>query len=443
MERLFPLKGKYYLWLLLPAGVVGVLAYKLVRAEEVFKYSEAQAYLLSILLLFALMAWGWWKTNPRPDPQSSVEAVAYNRAIRRLLRLVAIGYAGLLLTATRWDFWRYRVVAKAIGLGTLVAGAFFVSGILLGLLFGFRPTGTQSSGNQSPGGRPHPPHTNLEEIADWLTKIILGATLVELTNLLAQIKRLARFMARAIDPPPPLPPVPPLPPGEELAKPAIALAIMGFFFASGVLYGYLWSRYEVALATDTSDADASALALVTSWLNAPSTPDDHTRADMMQTAKAASPAAKLRMFVQAEQYRKPSTPEVNDRSLPVFQALVESDLQEVFHRSPAQYAFALMGRTKTPQNADDDWTQALDLLNKAIRIRNGSGEKGWLEYELARAVCQIHLDPNFKTSPSDRDRKQSILADLHKATDIPKATQKTIDTDDAIDAWKKLNPEPV
>jgi hypothetical protein len=30
--------------------------------------------------------------------------------------------------------------------------------------------------------RPHP-YTNLEEIADWLTQIILGASLIELTNM--------------------------------------------------------------------------------------------------------------------------------------------------------------------------------------------------------------------------------------------------------------------
>jgi hypothetical protein len=185
----------------------------------------------------------------------------------------------------------------------------------------------------------------------------------------------------------------------------------------------------------------SALALVNRWLNAPNTPDDQTRTGMTNAINIASLAAKLRIFVQAEQYRKPSTQDVNDRSLPIFQALVEADLQEIFHRNRGQYALALMGKTKDPKNLDDDWKRALNVLNNAIRIRDGSGDQAWQEYELARAVCQIHLDLNFKTKQaSNEEQKKSILADLDKATYVAGAVSKAIDSDDVIDAWKKLNP---
>src|SRR5271157_4436759 len=379
------------------------------------------------------MVWGWWRANRRPS-QLSGEAGVYYRAISKLLVCVAIGYTGLILNANRWDRWQYGVVAKAIGYGTLVAGAFFVSGVLLGLLFGFRPaSASQGSADQSSSARSRP-FTNLEEIADWLTKLILGAGLVELTKWRDPIWKFAVFMAKGVDP---------LPPDQKAdpGSPAVALAIMLFFFASGILYGYLWTRYEHEIAEDTSDADTSALALVTRWLNAPNTPDDQTRADMMNAIKSASLAAKKRIFLQAEQYRKPSTQDVNDRSLPVFQALVEADLQEIFHRNRGQYALALMGKTQDPKNPDDDWKRALDLLNNATRIRDGSGDQGWREYELARAVCQIHLDPNFKTKqPSNAALKKSILDDLNKATQVAVAVSKAIDSDDVIDAWKKLNP---
>ena len=185
-------------------------------------------------------------------------------------------------------------------------------------------------------------------------------------------------------------------------QPAIALAIMGFFFASGVLYGYLWTRYETSLVTDSSSSDALALTLVDRWLNQPATANDQIRMDMIKAIKSASLPTKLRIFLQAEQYRRPSTEDTNTRSIPVFQALVEADLQEVFHRNRAQYALALMGKAKDPNNPDDDWTSALNLLNKAIQIRDSHGEKDWQEYELGRAVCQIHLDPNFnKGQPSN------------------------------------------
>jgi hypothetical protein len=118
---------------------------------------------------------------------------------------------------------------------------------------------------------------------------------------------------------------------------------------------------------------------------------------------------------------------------------VEADLQEIFHRNRSQYALALMGKKKDPKNPEDDWKHALDLLNNAVRIRDGFGERGWQEYELARAVCQIHLDPNFKNGQaSTPEQRQSIRADLAKATSVPDAVSKAFDNDDVINHWKAI-----
>ena len=91
----------------------------------------------------------------------------------------------------------------------------------------------------------------------------------------------------------------------EAPNPAMALAIMGFFSTCGLLYGYLWTRYEEAVTSDAA-GDATALALVNRWLNLHPAPDDQTRLDMMDAVKSASSAARMRIFLQAEQYRKVS-----------------------------------------------------------------------------------------------------------------------------------------
>jgi hypothetical protein len=237
------LKSKYYLGLLLAAGIAVVL----VRADQHPYYPTAQASLITILLLLALMAWDWWKAN-RPVPPLSVEANVYHRAINRVLMCVAIGFTALILNASRIDRWENHVVAKSIGYGTLVAGAFFIAGVLFGYLFGLRPTGVPQSQppgqsqSQSPGQSPSSsslPQTNLEEIADWFTKLILGAGLVQLTHLGGPIYRFASLMASGVDPYPR--------PADDPGSPAITLAIMGFFSVSGLLYGYLWTRYQQAL----------------------------------------------------------------------------------------------------------------------------------------------------------------------------------------------------
>jgi hypothetical protein len=237
------LKGKYLLGLLLAAGVATLL----VTAEERQDWLTAQASLVAILLLLALMVWDWWKSNHQ-SPQLSGEADVYHRATNKVLVCAAMGFAALVLNANRWDRWRYGGVARAIGYGALLAGAFFIGGALLGYLFGLRPT--SAAQNQSPNS-PAPPHTNLEEIADWLTKLILGAGLVELTHLRGPIGEFTAFIATGVNPPF-------FSRGERYedpGSPAIALAIMSFFSASGLLYGYLWTRYQQAL----KDADTMAV----------------------------------------------------------------------------------------------------------------------------------------------------------------------------------------
>jgi hypothetical protein len=180
--------------------------------------------------------------------------------------------------------------------------------------------------------------------------------------------------------------------------------------------------------------------LVSLWLNGRNTPDDQTRSNMMNAVKNASSTARIRIFLLAEQYRKSATEEVNERSLPVFQALVDADSEGVFHRNRSQCALALMGKKKD-DNPTDDWSQALSLLNDAIRIRDRSGEPAWREYEFARAVCQIKLDPSFnKQSASDPSVAQSIQSDLDQATSVPLKAKRPIDKDDVVGAWKRLNP---
>lgn len=428
-------RRRYYLWLLFASFLMVI---PLVWSEQRQIWVAAQASLISILLLLALTVWCWWREQNRA-PDLSIKAEIYRRAIEKLLWCVAVGILAMMVLATRAEHWEYGIVARAIGYGVLISGFSFISGVLLGYLFGLRPTdNSQKIAGQSPSP---PPQTNLVEIADWLTKIILGAGLVQLTSLPKPIWMFANLMARGVvlegaNPDPTQAPV------AETPNPAIALAIMGFFVTCGLLYGYLWTRYEDAV-TSYGAGDASAADLVSRWLNAGPTPDDQTRSNMMDAVKSASSTARVRIFLQAEQYRASPTEEANERSLPVFQALVEADSEGVFHRNRSQCALALMGRKKDPKTSGDDWSSALSLLNDAIRIRDRSGEPAWREYEFARAVCNIKLDPKFTNNPplaSDPSIARFIRADLDQAKDVPPETKTLIDKDQSVAAWQKLNP---
>jgi hypothetical protein len=419
---------------LLVAAIVLALvaAVILVWAEGRQSFQIAQASIVIILLLFSSAAWVWWeKRNERPH--FSPTAHIYHRAIHKVLLCVAIGVNALVLNGIRIERWRNDLVAQSVGYGILFGGSAFICGVMLGYLFGLRPSGqTKGADGQASTALPQ---SNLEEIADWLTKLILGAGLVALTKLPAPILRFVTFMAIGVDPTP----AAKVTPVGAGGNPAIALAIMGFFSTCGLLYGYLWTRYEQAVTLDT-DTDSSALALVDRWLRAATTPDDQMRKATVDAIKKASLEARMRIFQQSQQYRVPSTPEVNDRSVVVFQALVDADSRQFFHRNRGECALAFMGKTKDPKNADDDWNHAHDLLDDAITTRDRSGEKGWQAYELARAVCQIHLDADFKKGQSSSPGvKQLITADLDKAKDVTPAESGPIDVAHVIADWKCQN----
>jgi hypothetical protein len=433
-----------------------VLAGICVRAEELSEWFLAQGTYIGILFLLVLAGADWWHQH-RTKRVLPPEAETYYRALQYLLLVLAAGIIGVMFNALRYEHWVHSIVAKTAGMGILFAGSAFIVGVLLGFLFGFPPatgvspplTSGQASGAQ-PGSQGLPgsngtakpairavlQNTNLQEISDWLTKVIVGASLVELTKLPPLVERFAAFMAKGANPYDP--------------SPAVALVILGYFWSCGLLFGYLWTRYEIAVTSQPADYDSEALAAVGRWLNQPPSPkDEEARVTMMDAIKASSAGAKVKIFLDAEKYREPATEAVNERSLPVFQALVEADAQEIFHRNRGQYALALMGRKKDPNDpaaSKADWSRALDLLNDAMRIRERSGEPDWREYELARAVCQIHLDPDFnQQQKSAAEAQEAIRADLDKSGHVPLAERKLIDPEDAttkesaITTWEKLN----
>ena len=111
---------------------------------------------------------------------------------------LSVGLAATLLYAVgKGDAWR------VFGSGTMFAMASLAAGTLLGLLFGV-PRSFGASANLADVGEGAAStrfigigaNTNLEQISDWLTKIIVGVSLTQL----ASIKNGAAHLFRAIAP---------------------------------------------------------------------------------------------------------------------------------------------------------------------------------------------------------------------------------------------------
>lgn len=121
-------------------------------------------------------------------------------------------------------------LSRVLGLGGILAGAAFTFGGLIGLLFGIpRPS------ESTPVKGQWVVNTNLIQISDWLTKVLVG---VSLTTLFKVPSLLAQFGHSY---------------GAELGSPSMAIGLLIHFFVSGFLSSYLMTRLVLQQAFHHAD----------------------------------------------------------------------------------------------------------------------------------------------------------------------------------------------
>lgn len=357
-----------------------------------------------------------------------------------------------------------------LGVGVLLAGSSAFAGGALGFLFGI-PRTLQQAGESSgtEGNHPRtdagPPmhqieyrvNTNLEQISDWLTKILVGVGLTQIAAIRTNLVSLTAFVAKGL--------------GSQSQAQVFAFALITYSVVVGFLFGYLWTRLYLVSALRVADQaaignlaakvdkaaekadinerkldelkeqankDAAALNLAYRQLN-PSSDLPQTSQDELNSAIAsASKPVKVQIFNQAWQTRgdnwsdERNKPKM-ERTIPIFKALIADDVNDFYHMNHGQLGFALKDKL-TP-----DWSDAEKELTKAIEIRGPWEQKGWLFYEFNRAVCRIMSDKAYQNdSPSDPDRRNQILEDLKSAV-FSEALEKIILSDSAIQKWMQLN----
>jgi hypothetical protein len=135
-------------------------------------------------------------------------------------------------TLTFWD--SVLTVLSVFGAGVLIAGASFFIGGFLGFLFGIPKTvKLQSTSGSSPppsgeNREMYTENTNLEDVSDWLTKIIIGVGLVELTQIPGFINQFAEMIAPAL--------------GGVPSSGPFGIAILVYYSLIGFLMVYLATR---------------------------------------------------------------------------------------------------------------------------------------------------------------------------------------------------------
>ncbi|MEG0376657.1 MAG: hypothetical protein RR243_01235 [Citrobacter sp.] len=322
---------------------------------------------------------------------------------RNTIISIGIGVFAIILFATshspEYGFLSRVGAGLALGFGCLVAGS------LLGFVFGIPRTlqhdvpASQVEAGVDKEAVKYQINTNLEQISDWLTKIIIGVGLIEMRNIGSWLVAFSKEIGLGF--------------GTSTIGQAFVFGILVYYLAAGFLLGYLWTRLSFGLAIRDADqglverrlnkfeaevrADSTAVALVTRQLTQGHGDPGPSQEELDKAIASASRHSRVRVFYDAVRARQ--NVEQCEKSIPVFRALINCDKAGAYHRNHGQLAFALKDKH------NPDWAKAEEELSTAISIRDRTGDTRFREYEFNRAVCRIRLGrPN-----------EDIIADLKSA----------------------------
>jgi tetratricopeptide (TPR) repeat protein len=161
--------------------------------------------------------------------------------------------------------------------------------------------------------------------------------------------------------------------------------------------------------------NARALQIVENLIDERPNPDEPpvNENKLKEKIKSASIGTRIEIFRKARAFRRNNyekNPAIIDKVIPVFESLIEADVDDVYHRNHGQLAYILKDKI------EKDYQRAEEELTRAIEIRDKTGVTGFLLYEINRAICKIVNDPDFKEKKqSSKESKRSILEDLKKA----------------------------
>jgi hypothetical protein len=260
---------------------------------------------------------------------------------------VVLIYASQLPGSVRWG---------AFGTALAIAAASGLVGGLLGFLFGI-PRTVQGTG-ASTSGPQYDANTNLEQVSDWLTKILVGVGLVQIGRALPALGKLAEGMKSPL--------------GGQSSSAAFGLALTISYASLGFLFLYLWSRerlpQELQLSTtiqkeldSRESVRSTALGVVDQQLNSLKGGSAPTQDELNKAIADAPDSTRILIFNQAEQVRSdnwndPQTKPTMALSIPVFNALIAADTAQQHHRDHGSLGWALKDQTVP------DWSTARDEL---------------------------------------------------------------------------------
>jgi hypothetical protein len=382
----------------------------------------------------------------------------YYVALRRVVYMASLGAALIFIYGAGLAREGGGNFANSLSVGLMAAGAAMVSGGLLGFLFGVPHTREGEPNQIERDGRgksveqadkPGPsdpstsyrPNTSLEQISDWLTKMLVGVGLIEIKVIPGKLKGVAAYIANGL--------------GDNDQARAFALTLLIFFSVCGFVFGFLWARLylkrwfteadQVRMLGEKIDrleekrlVDARAIALIAHEINRGQDDPPADPKQIEEAIKAASSPIRAQIFSQAEEASDNRDADDYDvkvqTAISIFRGLIASDTRARYHRNHSELSYAL------ERQSPPDLEGAINEMTRAIETRNKLGVKGWRYYEFRRARQRIRHDESFKRGVGSQPAVvDEILNDLRAAFRDGEKWQKWYDGEADVRKWAELN----
>ncbi len=305
------------------------------------------------------------------------------------------------------------------------AGACLSCGLLVGFLFGIpkvlqetapvavAPAGATAPAAGAPGrGYRQVLNTNLEQVSDWLTKIIVGVGLVELRRLPDHLDRAATLVATGA--------------GDPVGDHSIATALILYFSIAGFLGAYLATRLHLARAFALADQAAQqTLGEILGMLDveARATVTRAHAADTADGAAAASPLPTAEERVVAERVAKRAS-ELDPGSLEDELAKLVAEFERLHTQDP-RGAARLSERERVVAKMRLLGLACWDMLPRLV------GSRSLGQRMAALAFLQLRPDPHHHAWIADRFREEaSRFVVYHAGLALLHAAEQASTTDE-------------
>ena len=184
----------------------------------------------------------FFKSNSDKDAKSLVTE-RENKGILFIIFMAILGVIGIITYAFQTFESAKATVDKTTYFYSICAILFFTAGAnftffnLIGFLFGIPRIATSENTHEPKSN--YQGNDNLLQVSDWLTKIILGVGLTQLTQLPAYVNKVAHFIVTK---------------GAFGNEPLVIFVII-YFACLGFLFGYLWTRLYFIRMLRNSDSE--------------------------------------------------------------------------------------------------------------------------------------------------------------------------------------------